>query len=114
VKFTANERAAFFKLALDTGCSQTTLRPGVMLALGFKTSDALRKVSVTTGTRTESAYEYELTEMATLGWKVKTVRLIAKDLPLSLPFDGLLGLDFFRMVKKKLTVDFEKRELKLE
>ncbi|MCY7351958.1 MAG: retropepsin-like domain-containing protein [Cytophagaceae bacterium] len=114
VKLTANERTAFFKLALDTGCSQTTLRPGVMLALSFKTTDALRKVNVTTGTRTESAFEYEFSEMITLGWKIEHVRLIAKELPQSLPFDRLLGLDFFRIIKKKLTIDFENQKLVLE
>ena len=114
VKFFGKEINGDFKLALDTACTQTIIRPEILFAIGYRPQDFTRKIGVTTGTRTEEAFEYEIDGIETLGYKIKKIKVVAKKLPMGLMIDGLIGLDFFRILRKKLIIDFEKRELLIE
>ena len=84
-----------FKMALDTACTQTFIRPEVLRAIGVLQKDFLRKISVTTGSRNDAAYEFQIDGLETLDFRIKKLKVVAKDLPKGLLIDGLLGLDFF-------------------
>jgi len=100
-------------LALDTGASQTTLRPELLKAAGFASKDAVRKVSLTTVSKTEIGYEYFVNEFEAIDQISPQLLVIAKKLPETLPFDGLLGLDFFRILRKQLLIDFDLKEIEI-
>jgi hypothetical protein len=114
VKIYGKDLNGDFRLALDTGCTQTIVRPEILFAIGYRPQDFTKKIGVTTGTRTEEAFEYEIDGIETLGYKIKKIRVVAKKLPMGLMIDGLIGLDFFKILRKKLTIDFDKRELLVE
>jgi hypothetical protein len=114
VKIYGKDLNGDFKLALDTGCTQTIVRPEILFAIGYQPQNYTKKIGVTIGTRTEDAFEYEIDGIETLGYKIKKIRVVAKKLPISLMIDGLIGLDFFKILRRKLTIDFDKRELLIE
>ncbi len=114
VKIFGKEISGDFKLALDTACTQTIIRPEILFAIGYQQKDFTRKIGVTTGTKTEEAFEYQVEGIETLGYRIKKIKIVAKKLPIGLMIDGLIGLDFFRILRKKLIIDFEKKELLME
>lgn len=114
VKIFGKELNGDFELALNTVCTQTIIRPKILFAMEYRPQDFTRKIGVTTATRTEEAFEYEIDGIETLGYKIKKIKVVAKKLPMALMIDGLIGLDFFRILRKKLTIDFESRQLLIE
>jgi hypothetical protein len=104
-----------YVLALDTGSTKTILQPSSILQLGYSENDKTKNVGITTGTKTEKGYEIGIEQLHCLGCKWNKPTIIVKQLPLSLYYiDGLLGLDFFQSINKKLTIDFEKAEIQIQ
>lgn len=98
-------------LALDTASNRTILKPEILQALAYSISKTTQ-VSITTGTRTEKAFEIEIRKMEALGLIKSNLYVIGKELPIGLfMIDGLLGLDFFQKLDKKLCIDFQNRTL---
>jgi hypothetical protein len=108
VELRHQDNAIEVNLALDTGCTQTVLRPAVISFLGLSDKQALRKIGVTTGSRVDTAFEHQIDFMAAFGFRCNNIKVVSKDLPKGLFIDGLLGLDFFKIIKKKLILDFNK------
>ncbi len=62
--------------------------------------------------RTEKAFEIEIRKIESLGLIKSNLYVIGKELPTGLfMIDGLLGLDFFQKLDKKLCIDFQNRTL---
>lgn len=102
-------------LALDTGSTKTILQPSSILQLGYSEKDKTKNVGITTGSKTEKGYELKIGHLHCLGYEWDKPKIIVKQLPLSLYYiDGLLGLDFFQSIHKKLTIDFERAEIQIE
>jgi len=103
-----------YVLALDTGSTKTILQPSSILQLGYSEKDKTKDVGITTGTKTEKGYELKIENLHCLGYNWNSPNIVVKQLPLSLYYiDGLLGLDFFRSINKKLTIDFENAEIQV-
>lgn len=101
-------------LALDTGSTKTILQPANIDLLGYSEKDKTKDVGITTGTKTEKGYELKIENLRCLGYEWNSPSIVVKQLPLSLYYiDGLLGLDFFRSINKKLTIDFENAEIQI-
>jgi len=84
------------RLALDTGASSTVVRNALLVTIGYNPSASLRTVSLTTGSRVESATRIEIDRLAALGHERVNFSVIAYTLPGTAAVDGVLGLDFLR------------------
>ncbi len=101
-------------LAVDTGSTKTIIKPESIQLIGYSEKDKTKKVGVTTGSKTEQAYELKINKLESLGYSWQLPKVIIKKLPLALYFiDGLIGLDFFQAINKKLIIDFENNELQI-
>lgn len=101
---------AVFHLALDTGASDTMLRPSKLLAIGYDFADA-PKVGVTMGSGIVQVPDIALSRVEALGQERLDFRVLAHALPPTSTIDGVLGLDFMR--DQLLTVNFRIGQLSL-
>jgi len=101
-------------LALDSGSTKTIIQPENIRLIGYSEKDKTKDVGITTGSKTDKGYELKINKLICVQHTWQTPDVIIKKLPLALYFvDGLLGLDFFQSVNKKLIIDFEKNELQI-
>jgi hypothetical protein len=97
------------ELALDTG---TIIKPDVLHALGYEVTKIKNNLTITTGTKNEKAFDLGVKNLEMLDYSVKNLKVVCKTLPISLFFiDGLLGLDFFQKINKKLVIDFDSKTI---
>jgi len=102
---------AVLNLAIDTGSTNTILKPDVVDSLGYKVKRKSNLI-VTTGSKNEKAFDITVDTFETLSNQIVNYRIVVKELPFALFFiDGLLGLDFFKISDKKLTLDFRNSEI---
>jgi len=101
-----------FVFAIDTGATTTLINPDVLETLGYKKTDIIDNISITTGSRIEKAQLYKVSSIKALGLTRQNLKVISHKLPLTTYVDGLIGLDFFR--NKKLTINFTKGDVELE
>jgi predicted aspartyl protease len=100
-------------LVLDTGCTQTAIRPGYLKAVGYDVEKEGRPLKVLTASKIEKAYEIKVTQITALDRVVKNCLITAQSLPPQFAIDGLIGLNFFKKTNGKLIIDFEKGEISL-
>ncbi|MBI4872870.1 MAG: retroviral-like aspartic protease family protein [Candidatus Riflebacteria bacterium] len=83
-------------MALDTGATDTLLRPEVLDGLGYSPRDAGGLTTVTTALGVEPGYWLTVNRLRALGHEFNAFRVNAHDLPEDCGLDGLLGLNFLR------------------
>lgn len=99
-----------FQLALDTGASDTMLRPSKLASIGYDFADA-PKVEVTMGSGVVQVPDITLLRISALGQERLDFPILAHALPPTSTIDGVLGLDFMR--GHLLIVDFRIGQLSL-
>lgn len=102
-------------LALDTAATQTVIDLNTLLIMGYKISDASEIVYLETSNGVIEARRIHAEIFSALGTEHSNYELFTYDFLLSgitSPYDGLLGLDFFK--DKILTIDFRNQELWVE
>lgn len=100
-------------LVLDTGCTQTAIRPGYLKAVGYKPEQDGKPLRVLTASRVEKAFQLKVSELTALTCSVKNSWVTAQALPPQFAIDGLIGLNFFEQLKKRLVIDFETEDISL-
>jgi len=101
-------------LALDTASTKTIIQPENVGLIGYTEKDKTKDVGITTGSKTEKGYELKIEKLDCLGYEWNKPSIIVKKLPFALYFvDGLIGLDFFQSINKKLIIDFENNEIQI-
>lgn len=101
-------------LSLNTGTSQTIIIPAYLDSLGI--AEAERKpLKVMLASYSESATETRINRLEALGFTAMHFPIACKPLPnyLIQHCDGILGLDFFKAVKKRLSLDFMSSQITL-
>ena len=91
-------------LVLDTGARVTVIRDSVLIQAGYNPALATQKASMTTASHTIKVPRLPVTRMSSLGHEKLNFLVAAHTLLPTAPYDGLLGLDFFR--GKILNIDF--------
>lgn len=81
-------------MALDTGASDTLIRPDILDGLGYNPRDAGGVTTVTTALGVEPGYWLPVKRLWALGYEFTDFRVNAHDLPEKCGLDGLLGLNF--------------------
>jgi hypothetical protein len=104
-------RVVTVQLVLDTGASQTMIRPRYLIAAGYRPATATRRGNIRSATGGGTAPILEVSALSCLS-RVRTgLSVLAHDPPPAVVYDGLLGLDFFRGLV--LTLDFIRGRIKL-
>lgn len=84
------------RLVLDTGASQTLLRPEVLDVIGYTARDGDTATRVTTAVGEEQGFCLHVASFEALDHEVPAFQVAVHDLPPVCDFDGLLGLNFLR------------------
>ena len=100
-------------LVLDTGCTQTAIRPGYLKAVGYDPEKEGKPLRVLTASKVEKAYQLRISELTALNCSVKNCWITAQPLPPQFAIDGLIGLNFFKQLKRTLRIDFDTEEISL-
>ncbi|NTV30682.1 clan AA aspartic protease [candidate division WWE3 bacterium] len=98
------------RLVFDTGATYCMLPWKLVTALGIEINQN-NTIQTTTASTIETSPIITIPIMTVLGFSVKNVSCIVRDLPSVSGVDGLLGLSFLKHFKMK--VDFAKGELEL-
>jgi hypothetical protein len=97
-------------LALDTAATETVISQRVLAILGYALVSS-RSVPVIMGGGVTSVPLITLTKLEALDQAQSGITVQAHTLPVSLPVDGLLGLDFIR--GQRLVIDYRAGEITL-
>ncbi len=103
--------AAVIRLVVDTGASQSAIRPNVLAAVGLDDQHRVGELRFFTATGTQTAPIVAVDRLSALDAQEDRFPVASVQFPPEAPFDGLLGLDFFR--GKRLCVDFREGQLEL-
>lgn len=99
-------------LALDTGATQTMISREIAAFLGYDLDTGGRTTRLITASGEETASVVTISRLVALERQRLNMPILCHNLPSGTPFDGLLGLDFFR--NQKLTVDFREGLITLD
>jgi hypothetical protein len=97
------------RLALDTGCSQTVIRPAILAFIGCRMADPWGTKRVTTVTGRHDFPVIQLDRITVLGRHLDLPRVLAYEPPERFEGQGLLGLDFLE--GSVLTLDMYRFEM---
>jgi aspartyl protease family protein len=93
------------RLLIDTGSSYTVIPVEALEAIGCSPAAALERVRIITGSGTVIVPLVRVPQLQALGERRLGWRVAAHTLPLGLPIDGLLGMDFLCAVKARIDLD---------
>ncbi len=101
-------------LALDTGSTKTIIQPDNIELIGYSEREKTKTVGITTGSKIERGYELQISKLNCLDYSWNEPKIIVKKLPIALYYiDGLIGLDFFQSINKKIIINFKSNELQI-
>ncbi len=106
------ERELVTQFMVDTGSEITTIRSSLLPALQINSADYTRKLDIR-GVGKTVGYQYEVDQFAALDHRLRKLRLITTDLNPAFPFSGIIGLDFLKLTRKRLVIDFQLKEIEL-
>jgi len=101
-----------FNFAIDTGASISLIDFDLLQAIGFTKEKSNRTIQTMTASKLETAYEFSMPSLQSIGLIRRNFKVISRHLPAGLGIDGLLGVNFFR--DKNLNIDFRKGEVSLD
>jgi hypothetical protein len=104
-------RVVTVRLVLDTGASQTMIRPRSLVAAGYNPATTTRRGNIRSATGGSTAPILDVSAISCLGRVRTKLPVLAHDPPPTVVYDGLLGLDFFRGLV--LTLDFARGRISL-
>lgn len=89
---------AVLKLVLDTGAAETIILPSVLDELGYSPRDGEARTVIRSAVGREEGYLIRVAGFACLGHREPHFRIHAHDLPDGWAIDGLIGLNFLRLM----------------
>ncbi|MCY4366088.1 MAG: retropepsin-like aspartic protease [Chloroflexi bacterium] len=100
------------RLALDTGATQTLVNKETAQFLGYDVDEPAETVGLITASGEETTSVIAIRRIEALEQSRRDLPVLCHNLPSGAPFDGLLGLDFFR--GQCLTIDFREGLINLD
>lgn len=107
-KIDGHEPATFI---LDSGATYTSISRSLAIELGYDL-DSAPKVRITTANGRVTIPKITLESLTLNGYTVHNVEATVMDLPESIPFKGLLGLNFIK--RQRVTIDAASSQLILQ
>jgi aspartyl protease family protein len=102
------------QLALDTGATSSVISWDVIVTLGYDPAIVEERIQITTGSGMVFVPRITIEQIEAIGQTCNNLPILCHTLPPSAIIDGLLGLDFLRIIKKQLIVDFRHGVLTLQ
>jgi hypothetical protein len=100
------------RLLLDTGLAFTLIDPGLLERAGYDRASARNTVTIAGVNSTSAAGLFIVSSLSALGIERRNLAILAHRLPGSIPYDGLLGVNF--LLGRRLIVDFGAGTVQLE
>lgn len=100
------------RLLLDTGSVFTLIDPGLLERAGYDRASARSTVSIAGVNGVAAAALFIVSSLTALSVERRNLGILAHPLPGSLPFDGLLGVNF--LLGRRLIIDFGAGTVQLE
>lgn len=100
------------RLALDTGATQSMISREIAVFMGYNLDADARTAQLITASGEETAPVVTVQRVEALEHQRLDMPVLCHNLPTGTPFDGLLGLDFFR--GQRLTIDFREGLITLD
>ncbi|MDE2842501.1 MAG: retropepsin-like aspartic protease [Chloroflexota bacterium] len=100
------------RLALDTGATQTLISKETVQFLGYDVDEPVETIELVTASGEETSPVIAIRMIEALEQARRDLPVLCHNLPSGAPFDGLLGLDFFR--GQRLTLDFREGLITLD
>ena len=97
---------------LDTGATSAAVDRRIAVALGYHPGNTVEHAQVITGSGIEMMPRIRFNKIEALGGERQNFPILCHTFPSGSPFDGLLGLDFFR--NQRLTIDFREGLISLD
>ena len=97
---------------MDTGATQSMISREIATFMGYELDVDGRKVQLITASGEETAAVVTVLRVEALDYQRQNMPILCHNLPNGTPFDGLLGLDFFR--DRRLTIDFREGLITLD
>ncbi|MEX2215853.1 MAG: retropepsin-like aspartic protease [Phycisphaeraceae bacterium] len=98
------------RLIVDTGANVTTLKPGLIRMMGYRSEDIVADGTVMTAGGKREIEVVVIEELSVLGVTRKMMPVVQHRLELEA--DGILGLDFFH--DSRLTIDMRKGTVEVD
>lgn len=111
-ELTGPRAAISARLLLDTGSVFTLVDPDLLERAGYDSAAARSTVSIAGVNGTTKTALYVVSSLRTLNVERRNLAVLAHELPGSLPFEGLLGVNF--LLGRRLIVDFGAGTVQLE
>jgi hypothetical protein len=100
------------RLLLDTGSVFTLIDPGLLERAGYDRASARSTVSIAGVNSTSAAGLFIVSSLSSLGFERRNLAVLAHRLPGSIPYDGLLGVNF--LLGHRLIIDFGAGTIQLD
>ena len=100
------------RLLLDTGSVFSLIHPGLLAKAGYNSASPRSRVSIAGVSSTAEVGLFVVSGLTALGVERSNVAVLAHRLPGSIPFDGLLGVNF--LLGHRLIIDFSAGTVQLE
>lgn len=100
------------RLLVDTGSAFSLLYPGLLAKAGYDLASPRSRVSIAGVSGTTDVALFIASSLKALGVERRNLAVLAHRLPASLPFDGLLGVNF--LLGRRLIVDFHAGTVELK
>jgi predicted aspartyl protease len=95
-RISSSYRSSKVRLALDTGATETLIKPGVLARIGYDERNAYRTTVIHSAIGSERGYLVRVARFSALGCTAANFPIHAHELPGHYALDGLLGLSFLR------------------
>lgn len=92
-------------LLVDTGSSYTIIPAEALESCGCSPVEAMKHLRIVTGSGFIVAPVVQLNWLSTFGVKIDNFNVVAHTLPFSGPIDGLLGIDFLKLIKARIDIE---------
>lgn len=100
------------RLLLDTGATVSLLHPGILVRAGYDLSTPRAHLRVAAVHGTADVPLFTIRRITALGYERDNIAVLSHSLPRTVPYDGLLGLNFLR--GRQLTIDFRSGVISLD
>jgi hypothetical protein len=111
-ELTSPQGSISVRLLLDTGSVFSLLHPGLLENVGYNPASPRSQIAIAGVNGITKTSLFIVSSLRALGMERRNLAVLAHRLPGSLPFDGLLGVNF--LLGRRLIIDFGAGTVQLE
>jgi predicted aspartyl protease len=105
-------RVVELTMALDTGATYFAVRPSQLIFAGYDPAKGSSQMILTGGGSVKASL-LEISRVTLLGHSANKLKVLAQPFDVRFDFDGLIGLNVFKKLRKRLIIDFATSQIGL-